>query len=101
MSGDRDRLVTQYMTNGGYKNQGRCSSDIRSALEHYRGLQPTFQNFTFNDGTSKELICLKGTIPVPYRGTNYNIPLAIWVLDTHPMHAPMCFVCPTQDMQIR
>ncbi len=44
---------------------------------------------------------LQGTIPVPFRGTNYNIPVHIWVLDTHPLHAPMCFVTPTPDMQIR
>jgi ESCRT-I complex subunit TSG101 len=32
---------------------------------------------------------------------NYNIPISLWILDTHPYHAPMCFVCPTHDMQIR
>lgn len=31
----------------------------------------------------------------------YNIPVAIWVLDTHPTHAPLCFVRPTPDMQIK
>ena len=36
-----------------------------------------------------------------YRGANYNIPISIWVLDTHPYHAPLVFVCPTHDMQIR
>ncbi len=38
---------------------------------------------------------------MPYQGSSYNIPLRIWILDTHPLHAPMCFVCPTPDMSIK
>ena len=36
-----------------------------------------------------------------HRGSNYNIPVSIWMLDTHPLQAPLIFVCPTKDMQIR
>ena len=46
-------------------------------------------------------ISLSGTIPVPFKGSSYNIPVALWILDTHPLHAPMAFVRPTADMQIR
>lgn len=70
-------------------------------MTHYRGLTPKLENFTFNDGIQKRLVCLSGTIPVPYRGANYNIPVTFWILDTHPLHAPMGFVCPTPDMAIR
>ena len=31
----------------------------------------------------------------------YNIPVALWILDTHPIHAPICYVRPTPDMQIK
>ena len=31
----------------------------------------------------------------------YNIPVALWILDTHPIHAPLCYVRPTSDMQIK
>ena len=50
---------------------------------------------------TRELINIVGTIPVPYKGQNYNIPISIWILDTHPYHAPLCFVKPTSDMQIK
>ncbi len=49
----------------------------------------------------KDLVCLSGTIPVPFRGHTYNIPVCVWLLDTHPSHAPMVYVCPTETMQIR
>ena len=42
----------------------------------------------------------QGTIPVPYRGQNYNIPVSLYLLDTHPYHAPLCYVKPTPDMQV-
>lgn len=55
----------------------------------------------FVDGSQKELIYLNGTIPVRYKGTVYNIPVSIWLMDTHPQHAPLCYVKPTADMSIK
>ena len=37
---------------------------------------------------------------MPYRGQNYNIPVSLYLLDTHPYHAPLCYVKPTPDMQV-
>ena len=37
---------------------------------------------------------------MPYRGQNYNIPVSLYLLDTHPYHAPLCYVKPTADMQV-
>lgn len=34
-------------------------------------------------------------------GTYYNIPICIWLMDTHPNNAPMCYVKPTADMDIK
>ena len=36
-----------------------------------------------------------------FRSSMYNIPVALWILDTHPIHAPICYVRPTPDMQIK
>jgi len=77
-----------------------CKRDILAALHHYRGLQPKQEKYVFNDGRSRDLICLQGTIPVPYRGQSYNIPVSIFVLDTHPTHAPLLFVRPTSMRSI-
>jgi len=44
---------------------------------------------------------LIGTIPVPYKHQTYNIPISLTLLETHPYHAPMAFVKPTADMQIK
>ncbi|KAA0195852.1 hypothetical protein HAZT_HAZT011620 [Hyalella azteca] len=34
-------------------------------------------------------------------GITYNIPICLWILDTHPYSAPMAFVKPTADMSIK
>ena len=31
----------------------------------------------------------------------YHIPICIWVMDTHPYNAPICYVMPTVDMHIK
>lgn len=48
-----------------------------------------------------DLVNLSGTIPVRYKGAVYNIPICIWLMDTHPKNAPMCYVRPTVDMSIK
>lgn len=55
----------------------------------------------FNDGTPMELVQLNGTIPVRFKGAIYNIPVCIWLMDTHPYNAPICYVKPTPDMSIK
>lgn len=84
-----------------YKNPDKAKREISSLNQTYRGLQARVENFVFNDGNQKQLVCLGGTIPVPYKGNVYNIPIAIWMMETHPTSAPMVFVRPTHDMQIR
>lgn len=48
-----------------------------------------------------ELVQLNGTIPVRFKGAVYNIPVCIWLMDTHPNNAPICYVRPTADMSIK
>ncbi|XP_046441199.1 tumor susceptibility gene 101 protein-like [Daphnia pulex] len=84
-----------------YKNPEKAKRDVQNLLQHYRGLQPKVETFVFNDGASKQLLCLGGTIPVHYKGSDYNIPVALWLLETHPVNAPMVFVRPTSDMRLR
>ena len=60
-------LVASLLQSGGYRNKDKCRPEILQALHHYSGLKPKLDKFTFNDGRCKDLICLFGTIPVPYR----------------------------------
>lgn len=94
-----DHYLSSMLTKYHYPDQ--VKKDVSNALQHYRNLSPTSATFVFNDGIKKELFCLDGTIPVSYKGNTYNIPVCVWLLDTHPYNSPMCYVKPTAYMQIK
>lgn len=86
---------------GKYKNPDVAKRDVLNALQHFGDLRPKPDDFVFNDGMKKNLLQLDGTIPVQYKGATYNIPICIWLMDTHPYNPPMVFVKPTSTMQIK
>ncbi|XP_022915762.1 tumor susceptibility gene 101 protein [Onthophagus taurus] len=91
--------IKQWLIN--YINPGMAFNDIKSVVTHYTALHPTKETYIFNDGTPMELVNLQGTIPVTYKSVVYNIPIIIWLMDTHPQHAPLCYVKPTPTMNIK
>jgi len=96
-----ESLLSTALAKVKYRHPDLTKRDVLSLLHHYRGLIPKQDKFIFNDGVQRDLINIYGTIPVPYKGQNYNIPISLWLMDTHPYHAPLCFVKPTPDMQIK
>lgn len=96
-----DSLLASALTKVKHRNSEMVKRDVLTTLHHYRGLIPKADKFMFNDGAHRDMVNIYGTIPVPYKGQNYNIPVSVWILDSHPYHAPVCFVKPTADMQIK
>uniref|UniRef100_A0A8C1JEU5 Tumor susceptibility 101b n=1 Tax=Cyprinus carpio TaxID=7962 RepID=A0A8C1JEU5_CYPCA len=84
-----------------YKYRDLTARDITNATSHYKDIKPVMDNYVFNDGSTKELLSLTGTVPVSYRGNVYNIPICLWLLDTYPYNPPICFVKPTSAMMIK
>uniref|UniRef100_A0A8P4K2D0 Zgc:123278 n=1 Tax=Dicentrarchus labrax TaxID=13489 RepID=A0A8P4K2D0_DICLA len=63
--------------------------------------QSLFHFFTvYNDGTTKDLMSLTGTIPVMYEDKTYNIPVCLWIEESYPQTAPICYVRPTREMMV-
>ncbi|XP_066465625.1 ubiquitin-conjugating enzyme E2 variant 3 isoform X2 [Tiliqua scincoides] len=56
--------------------------------------------YTFKDGSQKDLLNISGTVPVKFQGNSYNIPICLWILDSHPFTPPICFLKPTANMGI-
>ncbi|BFZ25038.1 hypothetical protein BsWGS_28077 [Bradybaena similaris] len=94
-----EATVRNYLSK--YKHPNEARLDILNTMGHYRDLRPSLEPFVFNDGTQRQLVKLEGTIPICYKGNTYNIPISVWVLDTHPYNPPMVFVKPTNTMQIK
>lgn len=94
-----DVLLKQYLTK--YRHRDYTWREVLNLMQVYRSLTFRLEGFVFNNGTRKDLLNLEGTVPVNYKGTFYNIPVCIWLMDTHPQNAPLCFVKPTPDMSIK
>uniref|UniRef100_A0A8C3FL87 Tumor susceptibility 101 n=1 Tax=Chrysemys picta bellii TaxID=8478 RepID=A0A8C3FL87_CHRPI len=91
----RARPLSRLRRGNGNGSGGRgCHGAVRAPAEEDA-------RQVFNDGSSRDLMSLTGTIPVPYRGNTYNIPICLWLLDTYPFNPPICFVKPTSSMTIK
>ncbi len=63
-------------------------------------LKLTIAPYYYNNGTSKELLCLQGTVICRYKGNQYNIPVEVMLQQDHPIVPPLAYVKPTPDMHV-
>uniref|UniRef100_A0A8C7GCF1 Tumor susceptibility 101a n=1 Tax=Oncorhynchus kisutch TaxID=8019 RepID=A0A8C7GCF1_ONCKI len=84
-----------------YKYRDLTVREITNVISQYKDLKPVMDSYVFNDGSTRTLVSLTGTVPVSYRGNIYNIPVCLWLLDTYPYNPPICFVKPTSAMMIK
>lgn len=81
--------------------QSRLRQDVYTLLQNTPTLLPTQDTFIANDGTSRLMLLLEGTLPISFRGNIYHIPVNIWIHDNYPNAPPISFVVPTKDMLIK
>ncbi|KAH3738023.1 hypothetical protein DPMN_044628 [Dreissena polymorpha] len=84
-----------------YKHPDVAKFDILNAITIFGDLVPKYDEFGFEDGSTKMLVLLDGTIPVTYQGKGYNIPILVCLLDSHPNSPPIVFVKLSSNMLIR
>ncbi|KAH3738012.1 tumor susceptibility gene 101 protein-like isoform X2 [Dreissena polymorpha] len=84
-----------------YKFPEEAKCDVLKAVSIFADLRPKYEDFVFNNGRQRKLLHLEGTVPVDYKGNVYNIPICIYLMDTHPYNPPIVFVKPTSTMQIK
>ena len=96
-----EKIISKGLKSARYKYPDPTRRDLLTALSNYKGLQPKVDNFVYDSGNEETLIGLQGTIPITYRNNTYNIPVCFWLQTDHPSVAPIGFVQPTHDMQIK
>ncbi|XP_061891159.1 tumor susceptibility gene 101 protein-like [Entelurus aequoreus] len=78
----------------------QVAHEIYVALIHFRSLSPVVNDYVYNDGTTKVLMSLTGTLPIFFKDVRYNIPVCVWLEESYPQSAPICYVRPTSEMMI-
>eukprot|EP00112_Aurelia_sp_Birch-Aquarium-sp1_P022281 Seg6229.1 transcript_id=Seg6229.1/GoldUCD/mRNA.D3Y31 product="Tumor susceptibility gene 101 protein" protein_id=Seg6229.1/GoldUCD/D3Y31 len=84
-----------------YRHRSAAINDIVVGLRPFPDLKPEVDKFAISQQRAEDYICCKGTIPVRYKGSVYNIPIKVWILDNHPFVPPLVFVTPTSAMVIK
>ncbi|XP_028833652.1 uncharacterized protein LOC114788884 isoform X2 [Denticeps clupeoides] len=75
-------------------------ADVRSVTAAYTELHLHVDFYLYPNNEKKRLVYLAGTIPIPHEGILYNIPVSIWIHESHPQSPPKCYVCPSSSMVI-
>ncbi|XP_008335691.1 E3 ubiquitin-protein ligase RNF31 isoform X3 [Cynoglossus semilaevis] len=88
------------LTECNYTFPAEALSDVQEVRASYSDLRIYVDYYVFPDKTKKKLLYLAGTLPVCYEGSSYNIPVCIWLHETHPASRPRCYVCPSVSMVI-
>lgn len=91
------RLLSQVR----YRQPDVVDRQVTHCLTCNRGLSPLLDTFVSNDGQVVHLLCLRGTVPIEYRGGKYHIPVSIWLPELYPAQPPMVYVTPTAEMRIK
>lgn len=92
--------VNQMLFSAQYYDVPRTLEDIIQCIRSYPQLVPDLAPTRVGQQDILKVV-LRGTIPVPIRGTVYHIPIAMFLDHGHPRIAPLCVVEPTQSMQVQ
>nr|XP_036882854.1 ubiquitin-conjugating enzyme E2 variant 3 isoform X6 [Manis javanica] len=83
-----------------YKFRDLTVEELRNVNMFFPHFRYSMDTYVFKDNSQKDLLNFTGTVPVMYQGHTYNIPIRLWILDSHPFAPPICFLKPTANMGI-
>lgn len=76
-------------------------TDTYSAAAHLYEDEAAYTRTVYDDGRTELLLCLNGTIPIGFKSSTYNIPVAFWLPYDYPKGPPIAYVVPTSTMLVR
>ncbi|XP_030186778.1 ubiquitin-conjugating enzyme E2 variant 3 isoform X3 [Lynx canadensis] len=85
---------------GKYKFRDLTVEELKNVNRFFPHFRYSMDTYVFKDSSQKDLLNFTGTIPVMYHGNTYNIPIRLWILDSHPFAPPICFLKPTANMGV-
>ncbi|XP_034501387.1 ubiquitin-conjugating enzyme E2 variant 3 isoform X3 [Ailuropoda melanoleuca] len=83
-----------------YKFRDLTVEELKNVNMFFPHFRYSVDTYVFKDSSQKDLLNFTGTVPVMYQGNTYNIPIRLWILDSHPFAPPICFLKPTANMGI-
>ncbi|GMR48439.1 hypothetical protein PMAYCL1PPCAC_18634 [Pristionchus mayeri] len=101
MSGVDEHKIVRDLRAANAKYVDSAKGDVMAVMRVYKDLKSDSELYMFPDGKKRQAFKIYGTVPVQYKGAVYNIPISIYLWDSHPYYAPICNVVPTASMVIK
>ncbi len=95
-----EQAIASLLARCNYKYKDLAKRDIQQAVAYFKELDIKVDKYVYPNGQVRDLVTLEGTIPVNYKNNRYNIPVQLFLSDTHPYTPPLCYVRPTADMSV-
>ncbi|CAM9880227.1 unnamed protein product, partial [Phaeothamnion confervicola] len=83
------------------QDTNRIRVDVVNVSRQVRTLIPQAGTLMLNTGRECLLLLLGGTVAIFFRGTQYNIPVEIYITENYPDTPPMVYVRPTPGMALK
>ncbi|XP_060578506.1 uncharacterized protein LOC132735569 isoform X2 [Ruditapes philippinarum] len=102
---DYNKNFNYYKNSDNYKRMYQydmgVEMEIRTVLSMFNDLKPTMETTKLPSGEEKMFYNLHGTVPMPYNGMMYNLPISIRIPDKYPQVPPEVYVVPSYWMYVR
>ncbi|KAJ3594499.1 hypothetical protein NHX12_003806 [Muraenolepis orangiensis] len=97
----QERQLHEKLTECRYSFPAETQHDVMRVRAVYADLRLHADHYSGNpEKKGRKLLNLAGTIPVLFKEYQYNIPVCIWLHETHPVSRPRCSVRPSVSMVI-
>jgi len=100
MTSITEKGIAGFLTLCNYKYKDLAKRDIQQAVAYFKELDIKIDKYVYPNGQARDLVTLNGTVPVNYKNNRYNIPVQLFLSDSHPYTPPICYVRPTADMSV-
>lgn len=97
----QSNTVKPLIWNLNYTYKDKVEHNCAQLMAHTSINKASTEVYTHSNGATQTLLQINGLLPITYKGATYNIPVCFWLPYQFPARPPMCYVVPTETMNIK
>jgi len=97
----QNNSVRPLIWNLNYSYKEKVEQNCSQLIAHTSINKASTEVYTHATGAKQTLLQIKGLLPITYQNNTYNIPVCFWLPYEFPARPPMCYVVPTETMDIK
>lgn len=97
----QNNQIKSLIWNLNYQYKDKVEQKCAELMKHTSLNKASAQIYTQKNYAQQTLLQISGTLPINYQNATYNIPICFWIPYQFPQRPPMCYVVPTESMDIK